>query len=60
MGKRSGVPHRDEELAKLSTPEVETELERSRTRLRIAPSAKAAKGWRTRIHWIESELANRD
>ena len=60
MGKRSGVPHRDDELAKLSEKELEAELARSRLRLTTTPSAKMAKQWRKRIHWLEAELANRD
>jgi hypothetical protein len=60
MGKRSGVPHRDDELQKLSLPELVAELERSRMRLTIAGSAKMAKQWQKRIHWLEMALANRD
>jgi hypothetical protein len=60
MGKRSRVPHRDDELEKLSREELEAELERSRTRLSIALSAKMAKQWRKRIHWLESALAQPD
>jgi hypothetical protein len=60
MGKRSGVPHRDDELATLSRQELEAELQRSRVRLTIAGSAKMAKRWHKRIHWLESALAQRD
>jgi hypothetical protein len=60
MGKRSGVPHRDDELEKLSRDELDAELKRSRTRLSISPSAKMAKRWHKRIHWIESAIAQRD
>jgi hypothetical protein len=60
MGKRSGVPHRDDELQALSREELEAELERSRLGLRIAPLARLAKQWNKRIHWLESELAARD
>lgn len=60
MGKRSGVPHRDEELEKLSREELKAELERSRVRLRYTPSAKMAKQWHKRMHWLESALAKRD
>jgi hypothetical protein len=60
MGRRSGVPHRDDEIAKLSRGELQAELERSRVRLSIAPSAKIAKQWHKRIHWLESALAQRD
>ena len=60
MGKRSGVPHTDDELAKLSREELEAELQRSRVRLTIAGSANMAKQWHKRIHWLESALAKRD
>jgi hypothetical protein len=60
MGKRSGVPHRDDELEKLSREELEAELERSRVMLSIARSAKMAKLRHKRIHWLESALAQRD
>ncbi|WP_353229278.1 hypothetical protein [Novosphingobium sp.] len=60
MGKRSGVPHRDDELAKLSQEQLEAELERSRVRLRIASSAKSARLWLKRIHWLEASLALRE
>ena len=59
MGKRSGVPHRDDELEKLSREELEAELDRSRARMSIAPSAKMSKQWHKRIHWLESALAKR-
>ncbi|MXO66370.1 hypothetical protein GRI91_11430 [Altererythrobacter endophyticus] len=60
MGKRSGVPHRDDELDKLSSDELRSELARSRTRLSIAPSTKMAKLSQKRIHWLESALAVRE
>lgn len=60
MGKRSGVPHRNDELEKLSRDEMLAELERSRVRLSVAPSAKTAKQWHKRIHWLETALARRD
>jgi hypothetical protein len=60
MGKRSGVPHRDDELEKLSPGDLAAELERSRVRLSIAASAKMAKQWRKRIHWLEGALAQRN
>jgi hypothetical protein len=59
MGKRSGVPHRDDELAKLSRLELDAELRRSRIRLRIAPSAESAKEWQKRIHWLKTALDRR-
>ena len=52
--------YRDDELEKLSRDELATELERSRVRLSVAPSAKMAKQWHKRIHWLESALAQRD
>ncbi|HQS69552.1 MULTISPECIES: hypothetical protein [unclassified Novosphingobium] len=60
MGKRSGVPHRQEELGKLSSEELLIELQRSRTRLSIATSTKTAKQWEKRIHWLEVALASRE
>ncbi|MDP8912696.1 MAG: hypothetical protein M3N39_03860 [Pseudomonadota bacterium] len=60
MGKRSGVPDTDDELAKLSRDELEAELQRSKVRLTIAGSAKVAKQWHKRIHWLESALTKRD
>jgi len=60
MGKRSGVPHRDDELDKLSNVDLQEELARSRSRLRIAASTKMAKQWQKRIHWLESTLAARE
>ena len=60
MGKRSGVPHRDEELEKLSREELTIELQRARVRLTIAGSAKAAKQWHKRIHWLEAEITRRE
>ena len=59
MGKRSGVPHRDDELEQLTPAELQAELERSRSRLAIAASPKVAKDWRKRIHWLESTIAKR-
>jgi hypothetical protein len=59
MGKRSGVPHTEDELDKLTGEELQAELERSRSRLTIAPSAKIAKQWHQRIHWLEAALVRR-
>ena len=60
MGKRSGVPHRDDELAALSLAEIEAELQGARATLKWTPSAKGAKAVRKRIYWLEAELARRD
>ena len=60
MGKRSGVPHRSDELAKLAQDQLEAELQRARMRLTIAGSAKIARQWYQRIHLLESALAKRD
>ena len=60
MGKRSGVPHRDDELAKLSATEIEAEIARARARLRTDIGAKRGKDWHKRIYWLEAELARRD
>lgn len=60
MGKRSGFPHRDDELEKLSFAGLQSELARLRNGLKFAPSAKMAKLWQKQIHWIEAEIARRD
>lgn len=60
MGKRSGVPHRDDELEQLSLGELQAELERSRARGSIAPSSKMKKLWDKRVHWLEAEIGRRD
>ena len=59
MGKRSGVPHRDEELTQMNREQLEAELARAHFRLRIAPSAKVAKHMKKHIHWLETELERR-
>ena len=56
MGKRSGVAHTDAELENLTGEDLQAELDRSRMRLSIAPSAKAAKQWHKRIHWLEAAV----
>jgi len=58
MGRRSGVPHRDEELARLTPEALQAEVARCRTRLAIAGGAKQAKEWRRRLHWLEVALSN--
>jgi len=60
MGKRSGFPHRDDELEKLSLAGLQSELERLRIGLKFAPSAKMAKLWQKQIYWIEAEISRRD
>lgn len=57
MGKRSGVPHRDDELAALSPEALAKEIARCRSRLSYASSAKMAKQWRKHIHRLESAQA---
>ena len=59
MGKRSGIPHRDDELAALPLPALEAEIGRCRTRLALAAGAKQAKAWRRRLHWLKTEQAKR-
>lgn len=56
MGKRSGVPHRDDELAALTQEQITEELARAKSRLRWSGSAKQSKAWRKQIpgsnpHW---------
>ena len=60
MGKRSGVPHRDDELAALGADALAAEIARSRIMLSIATSAKQAKALRKRLHWLERERARRE
>ncbi len=60
MGKRSGVPHRDDELEKLSREELKAELERSQVRLIIPASGKVLKQRHKRIQWLEAALARRE
>ena len=57
MGKRSGVPHRDDELATLTPESLVAEVARCRARLGIARSAKIAKQWRKRLHRLEAAQA---
>lgn len=56
MGKRSGVPHTDDELDERTGEELKAELDRSRLRLTIAPSEKMAKQWRKRVNWLEAAV----
>jgi hypothetical protein len=60
MGKRSGVPHRSDELNAMRPEDVAAEIETCRSRLRFATSASQAKHWRKRLHWLEKSLQNRD
>jgi hypothetical protein len=60
MGKRSGIPHRDAELQALSREQLAAELRRSQSGLAIAPSARIAKDWQKRIHWLEKAITSRD
>jgi len=59
MGRRSGVPHTNDELDRLTGDELQADLDRSRLRLTIAPSTMAAKEWRKRIHWLEAAIKRR-
>ncbi|KQN72980.1 hypothetical protein ASE91_18205 [Sphingomonas sp. Leaf62] len=59
-GKRSGVPHRDDELTLLSREQLEAELSRARLRLSLPVSTKMAKLAQQRVHWLEGALAQRD
>lgn len=59
MSKRSGVPHTDDELDRLSRAELQTELDRARFRLSDVGSSALAKQWHKRIHWLEGALAQR-
>lgn len=57
MGRRSGIPHRDDELAALRPEALAAEIARCRARLGIAAGAKQARMWRKRLHWLESARA---
>lgn len=60
MGKRSGIPHREEELAVASDAQVHAYLADARTRLTWAPSAKMRKLFEKQVHWLEAELRRRE
>lgn len=53
MGKRSGVIDHEEGLAKLSLVELDAEIERCRTRLKIARTSQLRKSFESRIHWLD-------
>lgn len=53
MGKRSGVIDHEEGLAALSLAELDSEIERCRMRLKIAPTRYLRKSFESRIHWLE-------
>lgn len=57
MGKRSGVIDHEEGLAKLSLVELDAEIDRCRTRLKIAPTSQLRKSFESRIHWLEQYRA---
>lgn len=59
MGKRSGIPHRDEELALLSQAEIEGFIRWAQTRLPFVDTTTARKALQKHIHWLEAELARR-
>ncbi|WP_158014193.1 hypothetical protein [Sphingomonas sanxanigenens] len=59
MGKRSGIIDHEEDLAKLSFAQLDTEIERCRMRLGIAPTSRLRKSFESRIHWLEKFPANR-
>ena len=60
MGKRSGVPHRDEELADASVAQLRAYLSDARSRLTWMPSAKMRKLVEKQVHWLEAELLRRE
>jgi hypothetical protein len=53
MGKRSGVIDGEEDLAKLSLAELDSEIDRCRMRLKLAPTSQLRKSFESRIHWLE-------
>ena len=54
MGKRSGVIEDEDGLAKLSPAELDAEIARCKTRLKIAPGAVQRKAFEKRIHWLSN------
>jgi hypothetical protein len=60
MGKRSGVPHTDAELARLTVGQLRDQIADARLRLGIERHARGVKQWKKRIHWLEAEIARRD
>lgn len=59
MRNRSGIINHDEDLAKLSLTELESEISRCKARLELAPTAYLRKSLKARIHWLEKSLASR-
>lgn len=53
MGKRSGVTDHEESLGKLGLVELDAEIDRCRTRLKITPTRQLRKSFESRIHWLE-------
>jgi hypothetical protein len=53
MGKRSGVIDGEEDLAKLSLAELDSEIDRCRMRLKLASTSQLRKSFESRIHWLE-------
>ena len=54
MGKRSRVPDRDEDIAKLTLEELNAEIARCEGRLEFAPSAYLKRVFEKRIHWLKT------
>jgi hypothetical protein len=52
MGKRSGVIDDEEDLAKLSLAELDSEIDRW-MRLKLASTSQLRKSFESRIHWLE-------
>ncbi len=52
MGKRSGVLNHEADVLKLTIEELDREIARCVTRVKISPSAKMTKLFQKRIHWL--------
>jgi len=59
MGKRTGVSNREEDIAKLTLQELNTEIARCESRLECAPNAYLKKAFEKRIHWLKKLRSRR-
>lgn len=59
MGKRSGVPDTAAEIAALSVEELEREIARVKSRLRLGTRSLVTKAFEKQLHLLERALAAR-
>lgn len=52
MRKRSGVLRHEEEIGRLTLKELDAEISRRETRLRIAPDTYQRRSFEKRLHWL--------